>query len=233
MGTTYRLAARYCTASAVSVMAQPASSAVTTRRDVYLLCPDLASFRATHPRPLQGVWHTVNNDFGSFKRKQMQLLKNKRKGDEADVTVTDEEAYVHTRQLALRRYDANTHTASSAGSASASSLLGSPASSSSASAASAVLAVSAASAASAVLAMSAEMPSHSAIREAFGDDCFPWAYWASQDSMAEHRLTGYYLTDRQWLNRVVKLIETLGTGASSTAGTSAHATTVHSTIVTS
>jgi hypothetical protein len=186
------------------VMEHPPPPAVTTRRDVYVLCPDLASFRATHSRPLQGVWHTVNNDFGSYKRKQKQQLKKKRsREDEADVTVTDEEAYVHTRELALRRYDAATRTASSA---SAPSL---PGSSASASATSAVPAAVQA-APSAVPAASAEAWSHSAIEESFGEDCFPWAYWASQDSIAEHRLTGYYLTDRQWLNRVVKLIKTLG-----------------------
>ena len=43
-----------------------------------------------------------------------------------------------------------------------------------------------------------------------GDECFPFAYWASQDSIVEHRLTGYALTNQQWLNRVVKLTETFG-----------------------
>ena len=165
-------------------MSQPASPAVITRRDVYLLCPDLETFRATRPRPLQGVWLTVNNDFGAYKRKQKQLLKKKRKVDDADVSVTDEEAYAHTRELALRKHDASTASSVASTSASPPDAASSPA--------------------------RAEEPGHSATKEAFGDDCFPWAYWASQDSIAEHRLTGYYLTDRQWLNRVVKLIETLG-----------------------
>ena len=167
-------------------MSQPATPAVTTRRDVYLACPDLDSFRASHPRPLRGVWRTVNNDFGSYKRKQRQILKRKRKETDVNVAITDEQAYLHTRQLALR-----TNNASPASSAVSTSSSGLPASSSAA-------------------ADSAETRSHIAIKEAFGDHCFTWAYWASQDSIADHLRTGYYLTDRQWLNRVVKLIESLG-----------------------
>ena len=62
-------------------MTQPLTPAVTSRRDVYVACPDLSSFRASHPRPLRGVWRTVNNDFGSYKRKQRQILKRKRHGE--------------------------------------------------------------------------------------------------------------------------------------------------------
>jgi hypothetical protein len=165
-------------------MSQPPPADVTTRRDVYLLCPDLASFRATHPRPLRGVWRTVNNDFGSYKRKQRQQQRKKRKGAALEeVAVSDEDAYEHTRQRALRTHEVVALAVSS------------PASTPTIQVA---------------VPASAGVPSHSSIREAFGDECFPWAYWASQDSLAEHRLTGYYLTDQQWLNRVMKLIETLG-----------------------
>jgi hypothetical protein len=132
-------------------MSLPSITAANTRQDVYLLCPDLESFHATHPHPLRGVWRTVNNDFGSYKRKQKQKHK-KRKKDEADgiVTVTDAEAYLHTRDVALRKCDV----------------------------------------ASASPPPPDFGPSHSAIREAFGDACFPFAYWASQDSIGQHRLTG-------------------------------------------
>ena len=60
------------------------------------------------------------------------------------------------------------------------------------------------------------------MREAFGDDCFPWAYWASQDSIAEHCRTGYYLTERQWLNRVMSLRTRWAMQATSTAGGTTH-----------
>ena len=154
-------------------MSLPSGTTATTRQDVYLLCPDLESFRATCPDPLRGVWRTVNNDFGSYKRKQKQKHKKRKKADaDGIVTVTDAEAYLHTRDVALRKGDV----------ASASASLPAPDSG----------------------------PSHSVIEEAFGDACFSFAYWASQDSIGEHRLTGYALTSQQWLKRVVKLIETLG-----------------------
>jgi hypothetical protein len=168
-------------------MSQPAPPpAAITKQDVYRLCPDVDSFRASHPRPLRGVWRTVNNDFGSYKRKQKQ--KQKCKAHEAGIT--DEAAYAHTREVALRKRDITTTPAATTFPAAASTSTCPPAPSS--------------------VSPSAEMLSHSAIREAFGNDCFPWAYWASQGSTAKHRLTGYYLTERQWTNRVMKLIKTLG-----------------------
>ena len=161
---------------------------------MYLLCPDLASFRANQPRPLRDVWRTVNNDFGSYKRKQNQ---RRRRGqtDDPDVAVSDEAAYVHTRERALRRrHDVKTMQSPSP--------TPTPPTSTSTSAP--------ASGPHPGLPALSAAGRLSCIRETFGDDCFPWAYWASQDSIAEHRLTGYYLTERQWLNRVGQLMATLG-----------------------
>jgi hypothetical protein len=38
------------------------------------------------------------------------------------------------------------------------------------------------------------------------DENLRYAYWASQDSLAQHRRIGHYYTDAQWTNRVLKLI---------------------------
>lgn len=61
-------------------MSQPCPTSITTREDVYLLYPDLKSFRDAHP-------HHKSDDVI----------------DCVTVTATDEEAYLRTRGLALRK----------------------------------------------------------------------------------------------------------------------------------
>jgi Histone methylation protein DOT1 len=49
-----------------------------------------------------------------------------------------------------------------------------------------------------------------AVKDLFGDNSLRYAFWASQDSLAEHRQTGCDFTEKQWSDRVRNLIDNYG-----------------------
>ena len=68
------------------------AESVSTKVELYTLCPDHSTFTDKHPKPLRGVWKNVNNDFTSYKRKQKAAGK----------PISDADAYRHTRHNALQ-----------------------------------------------------------------------------------------------------------------------------------